>query len=79
MDNKKLSSLSLYVSLGRSRVRRAHFVLRKCKPWSLLPGDFAFLHLTAFLQACLSLQLRRPHSGLSSEQAYLPLPSQSPH
>lgn len=79
MDNKKLSSLSLYVSLDRSRVRRAHFVLRKCKPWSLLPGDFAFLHLTAFLPACLSLQLRRPHSGLSSEQVYLPLPSQSPH
>lgn len=78
MDNKKLSSLSLYVSLGRSRVRRAHFVLRKCKPWSPLPGGFAFLHFTAFLQACLSLQLRRPHSGFSSEQAYLLLPSQSP-
>lgn len=75
MDNKKLSLLSLYVSLGRSRVRRAHFVLRKCKPRTLLPGGFAFLHLTAFLQTCLSLQLLRPHSGFSSKQAYLPLPS----
>lgn len=77
MDNKKLSSLSLCVSLGRSRVRRAHFVLRKCKRWSPLPGGFAFLHFTAFLQACLSLQHEAP-LWVQPEQAYLPLPSQSP-